>query len=62
VAIRKTYTPDPIADQSIRCEIEVQPSGRITLRRSPGCTTADAVACQRDGTTVLPGGWDHLEV
>ena len=20
------------------------------------------VACQRDGTTVLPRGWDHLEV
>jgi hypothetical protein len=20
------------------------------------------VACQRDGTTVLPGAWDHLEM
>ena len=24
--------------------------------------TGLAVACQRDGTTVLPRGWDHLEV
>ena len=23
---------------------------------------ANNVACQRDGTTVLPRGWDHLEV
>lgn len=26
-----------------------------------GCSHS-VVACQRDGTTVLPRGWDHLEV
>jgi len=34
---------DPMADRPIRCEIEVLPSGDITLLRSPGCTCADAM-------------------
>ena len=29
---------------------------------SAGLSTSTVVACQGDGTTVLPGGWDHLVV
>jgi hypothetical protein len=46
---------DPLSDQPIRCEIEVHPSGVITLLRSPGCTTNDVVdVCHAVGSGVVP--------
>jgi hypothetical protein len=38
---------DPLSDQPVRCEIEVHPSGMITLLRSPGCTPNDVMDLYR---------------
>ena len=38
-----------------------QPYRHLPVRQRH-LTTGRVVACQRDGTTVLPRGWDHLEV
>ncbi len=39
VVIHEADSTDPLSDQPIRCQIEVHPSGMLTVLRSPGCTT-----------------------
>ena len=40
--------------------IDIETLTRLKMMRLSGM--AEYVACQRDGTTVLPRAWDHLEV
>ena len=51
-------------EQLLRIEVTATDArrlaGRFRFANLP--TGATLVACQRDGTTVLPRGWDHLEV
>jgi hypothetical protein len=53
--IYETNPTDPLSDQPIGCELEVHPSGMITLLRSPGCTINDMVElCRAVGGGEVP--------
>jgi hypothetical protein len=53
--IHETDPTDPLSDQPIRCEIDVHPSGMITILRSPGCTHNDLIdLCQAVSNGAVP--------
>ncbi len=55
VIIHEANPTDPLSDQPIRCQIEVHPSGMITVLRSPGCTHNDLMdLCQAVSDGAVP--------